>query len=95
MKRELKIIIEYETEGMDCDQPSLNTTTVKVYHDDKQIGFIQKLRFLAEAKADGVELEISFPDTSNWSSLAADLINKIAADARDLSKISGVIVKRS
>lgn len=96
MKRELKIVIEYEAEGIDCDYTTpLCATRTFVYHDGVHVGAIQKIAFVASANEFTPELEITFPDTSKWSTLGADVVKKIDANVRIFEKIPGVKISRS
>lgn len=66
MKHQIKIIIDYEEEGIDCDETHIKRTIVWV--DEQPIGCIQQLSFKANAKSQFHQIEkfeIVFPDFQN------------------------------
>jgi hypothetical protein len=94
MKRELKIIIEYEAEGIDCDE-NKPIGLLTVYHDDKPIGCIQKLHLTADASKWFPELEIVFPDLHDGSiddGFTSPFTVDFDENIKKLSKIPGLKV---
>ncbi len=97
MTRQLKIIIEYEEEGIDHD---INGPLRKVtlYHDDEPIGCVQRLKFSADAEKPFPELEITFPDlhdpeidnSTYPSPSSASFVKDVDEHIRDFAKIVGV-----
>ena len=63
MKHELKIIMSYETEDMDCDQTTpISNGTIRVFLDNKPIGCIQEMTIQANANEFVPFIEFAFPD---------------------------------
>ncbi len=60
MKREFKIIMEFEDEDMDTDG-SPHTKTI-VYLDNEPVGLLQSLKLLVDANSFFPELELTFPN---------------------------------
>jgi hypothetical protein len=61
MKRQIKIIMEYDEEGIDVDQTS-PLKKMRVYMDEQPIGCIQNFELSASADSFYPKLEITFPD---------------------------------
>jgi hypothetical protein len=61
MKHELKIIMSYETEGIDCDEDYIVHKTV-ISLDNKPIGAVQDIKFHASTEQIIPSIEITFPD---------------------------------
>ncbi len=94
MTGQIKIIIEYQEEGIDSDITGpLSAANVKVYRDDEVIGFIQYINFMADALGH-TQLEFIFPDLTGWAA-DEELTKKIDRQVKSLSEIVGVkILKR-
>lgn len=95
MTGQIKIIIEYEEEGIDNDVDGpLSNVKVNVYRDDERIGLIQSIKFSVDANEVIPRLEFVFPNLTGWA--ACDELNKkIDEQVKFLSKIVGVkVLKR-
>jgi hypothetical protein len=68
MKHELKIVMSYETEGIDCDETTAITSPhFKIYHDDKIIGCILAISVEASAEEAVPKIKIAFPDFGEYT----------------------------
>lgn len=67
-----------------------STHSIRIYVDDTLIGFIQEIKFIANADKTMPEIEITFPDLSDFVSNSRDLI---ASHIRLLSQFPYIKIK--
>lgn len=99
MRSQIKIILEYNEEGIDHDTTE-PLTIASVFHNDKQIGMIHNLNVELDAGSfpSITNFEITFPDLENtittmgWHA-SEELLKTLRENIKLLEAIPGVVIK--